>query len=463
MDRIRKTETVNPQNTTENLDTVKRKLAIEYRPIATLRPDPRNPRLHDRRQVRQIARSIEVFGFNVPVLINAELQIVGGHGRVLACKLLGITEVPTICLEHLTTAQVRAFMIADNRLTENSVWDERLLAEQLKALSVLDLDFSVEATGFEMGEVDLMIEGLAPASRGKDDPADAIPDSGAKLQVTQAGDLWVMDRHRVYCGDGRNESAYSALMEGRRADMVFTDPPYNDPIDGYVAGFGKIHHAEFAMASGEMSEAEFTAFLIKVFNLLARHSDDGALQFICMDWRHTPELLAAACQAYTEFKNLCIWVKDVAGQGSLYRSQHELVFVFKSGKAAHRNNIQLGQFGRYRTNVWQYRRVNSLGRATDEGNLSGLHPTIKPVELVADAILDCTARGDVVLDAFLGSGTTVIACERIGRTCYGIELDPRYVDTIVRRWQAFTGQSAVQESTGRTFNEMEEQNNGRAE
>jgi DNA modification methylase len=448
---------------TEHRNSSDHPLSIIYRNVTDLKLAPDNPRLHSPKQIRQIARSIEGFGFNVPVLIDAQMGVIAGHGRVLACKLLGINEVPTISLEHLTEPQIHAFRIADNKLTENSNWDERLLAEQIKALSEVELDFNLKSTGFEMGEIDVMVEGLAPASRGKDDPADAIPDTGAKPQVTRSGDLRVLDRHRVCCGDGRNESAYSALMEGRRADMVFTDPPYNDPIDGYVAGFGKIHHAEFAMASGEMSEAEFTAFLIKVFNLLARHSDDGALQFICMDWRHTPELLAAASQAYTEFKNLCIWVKDVAGQGSLYRGQHELVFVFKSGKAAHRNNIQLGQFGRYRTNVWQYRRVNSLGRATDEGNLSGLHPTIKPVELVADAILDCTARRDVVLDPFLGSGTTVIACERTGRTCYGIELDPRYVDTIVRRWQAFTGQSAVQESTGRTFNEMEEDNNGRSE
>jgi DNA modification methylase len=244
--------------------------------------------------------------------------------------------------------------------------------------------------------------------------------------------------------------------------MVFADPPYNDPIDGYVVGFGKIHHPEFLVASGEMSPSEFSAFLTTIFVLLARNTADGALHFICMDWRHLTELLSAARSVYTELKNLCVWMKDCAGQGSLYRSQHELVFVFKSGKKPHRNNIQLGQYGRYRTNVWQYRRVNSLSRKTDEGNLSNLHPTIKPVELVADAILDCTARGDIVLDAFLGSGTTVIAAERTGRTCYGVELDPRYVDTIVRRWQAFTGQIAVQESTSRTFNDIEEGLDGRA-
>jgi DNA modification methylase len=434
---------------------IDRPLSVVDLPIADLRLDPNNPRLHPRKQIRQIARSIETFGFNVPVLIDAQGQLIAGHGRVLAAQLLGVTHVPTIRLEHLTEAQTRAFMIADNRLTENSVWDEHLLAEQLKELSTLELDFSIDVTGFEMGEIDVMIEDLAPASPGKDDPADAIPDSRAKPQVTRAGDLWVLDRHRVYCGDARNDSAYSALMEGRRAEMVFTDPPYNDPIDGYVSGFGKLHHPEFAVASGEMSEPEFTDFLTNVLAQLARNSVDGAVQFICMDWRHSGELISAARSIHAEFKNLCVWVKDNAGQGSLYRSQHELVFVFKSGKKPHRNNIQLGQYGRYRTNVWQYRRVNSLSRSTDEGNLSTLHPTIKPVELVADAILDCSARGDVVLDAFLGSGTTVIAAERTGRACYGIELDPHYVDTIVRRWQAFTGQSAVRESTGRAFNELE--------
>jgi DNA modification methylase len=438
-------------------------LSIEYRPLASLSLDPQNPRVHSNRQIRQIARSVETFGFNVPVLIDGKGQLIAGHGRVLAAQRLGMTQVPTIMLENLTEAQIRAFMIADNRLTENSVWDDRLLAEQLKALAGLELDFSVDVTGFEMSEIDLMIEDLAPASRGKDDPADAIPDFGAKPQVTRAGDLWVLDRHRVCCGDARNGAAYSAVMGDRHADMGFADPPYNDPIDGYVSGFGKVHHPEFAVASGEMSESEFTDFLQNVLAQLARNSVDGALQFICMDWRHSGELISAARSVYAEFKNLCVWVKDGAGQGSLYRSQHELVFVFKNGKRPHRNNIQLGQYGRYRTNVWQYRRVNSLSRGTDEGNLSVLHPTIKPVELVADAILDCTARGDVVLDPFLGSGTTVIAAERTGRACCGIELDPRYVDTIVRRWQVFTGQSAVQESTGRTFNEVEEENHGRAE
>jgi len=440
-----------------------RTLLIEYLLAASLLLDPKNPRLHSDKQIRQIANSIKAFGFNVPLLVDARLQVIAGHGRLLACKLLGITQVPVIRLDHLSEQQKRAFIIADNRLTENSEWDDRLLGEQLKVLSEAELDFDLEVIGFEMSEIDLFIENFAPATEAGADSADVIPDSGASPHVTQGDGCWILDRHRVYCGDARNEFAYSAVMQGRRAEMVFTDPPYNVPIDGYVTGFGKIHHPEFAVASGEMSAAEFTKFLRNIFEHLARNSADGALLFICMDWRHTEEMLSAAHAVYSEFKNLCVWVKENAGQGSLYRSQHELVFIFKNGKKAHRNNIQLGQYGRYRTNVWNYRRVNSLSRTTEEGSLSLLHPTIKPVELVADAILDCTARGDIVLDAFLGSGTTLIAAERVGRACYGIELDPHYVDTIVRRWQAFTGQTAVQESTGRTFNEIEEENNGQSE
>jgi DNA modification methylase len=429
-------------------------LSIVDRPVGDLRLDPNNPRLHTQNQIRQIARSIEAFGFNVPVLIDARGQVIAGHGRVLAAQVLGMTHVPTIRLEHLTEAQIRAFMIADNRLTENSLWDDRLLAEQLKALSVLDLDFSIEVTGFEMGEIDLMIGGLSPAPEGETDPVDAMADPG--VQVTKPDDLWHLGRHRLLCGDALKQDSYSRLMQGRRAAAVFADPPYNDPIDGYVAGFGKIHHREFAMASGEMSEGEFTEFLAKTFRNLTRSSEGGSLHFVCLDWRHLPEMLAASRRAYSEFKNLCVWVKESGGQGSLYRSRHELVFIFKSGTAKHRNNIQLGQYGRYRTNVWEYPRVK-FPAGDGEEKLSGLHPTIKPAAMVADAILDSTSRNDIVLDPFLGSGTTLIAAERTGRICYGLELDPTYVDTAIRRWQAFTSQSAVHEKSGLSFDEHEKE------
>jgi DNA modification methylase len=439
---------------------VQRNLSVEYRSLALLKPDPENPRHHSKKQIRQIARSIATLGFNVPVLIDGQGQLIAGHGRFQAAQLLGMTEVPTIKLEHMTEAQRCAFMIADNRLTEKSVWDQRLLGEQLKELSLLDLDFSLEVTGFELDEINLTIEGHAPASREKDDPADTIFESGTKPQVTEAGDLWNLNRHRVYCGDARDDAAYSVLMQSKHAMAVFCSPPCNDRIRGYLPSFGKNPHLE--SASARMSDGEFTTFLAEVLALLARNSTDGALQYIGIDWRHMPELLAAAHRAYSAFKDLCIWVKDTASQGPLYRSQHELVFVFKSGKGAHRSNIQRGRRGRHRTNVWEYRCVNSSAPMTDENNRPDLHSTVKPVGLIADAILDCTARGDVVLDPFVGSGTTVIAAERTGRICFGLELDPRALDTTIRRWQAFTRQSAIQESTGRTFDEIEEENHGRA-
>src|SRR5438874_2329886 len=430
------------------------KLAVIYRSISELKPDPANPRQHSKKQIRQIANSIEIFGFNVPVLVDAALNVIAGHGRWLACRELGITEVPTLCLDHLTPAQARAFMIADNRLTEIATWDDRLLAQQFKDLSLLGLDFSIEVTGFDMGEIDLRIASLDEISDQADDPADALPEFTTRPPLSQIEDLWMLGRHRLLCGSALDGAAFAALMGLERASTAITDPPYNVRIDGHASGLGAVHHRPFPMASGEMDRAEFTAFLAKTFRNLAAFSVEGSLHYIFMDWRHAEELLAAGRDVYGELKNLCVWVKHNAGMGSLYRSQHELVFVFKHGRNAHRNNVELGQFGRNRSNIWSYPRANSFGRCGEEGNLSALHPTVKPVALIADAILDCSARGDIVLDAFLGSGTTVIAAERTGRRCYGMELDPGYVDTIVRRWQALTGGSARDALSGRSFDDL---------
>jgi DNA modification methylase len=239
--------------------------------------------------------------------------------------------------------------------------------------------------------------------------------------------------------------------------MVFSDPPYNVRIDGNVSGLGKKRHREFAMASSEMSEFEFTRFLVTAASLFARHSTEGSLHFICMDWRHIADLLSAAREVYRQVINVCVWVKDNAGMGSFYRSQHEFVCVFRHGRGAHRNNIQLGRYGRNRSNVWHYAGANSFSRVGDEGNLLALHPTVKPVALVADAIMDCTSRYDLVFDGFLGSGTTVIAAERTGRRCYGLEIDPLYVDAIVRRWQAFTRDDARHTAAGKSFRDLEQE------
>jgi DNA modification methylase len=393
-------------------------LEFVYRPIEQLKPDPANPRLHSRKQIRQIADSIKTFGFNVPVLIDRDDGVIAGHGRLLACRELGWSEVPALCLDHLTSAQARAFMIADNRLTEIASWDDRLLAEQLRDLSLSGLDFSLEVTGFEMGEIDLRIASLEDMPLQDEDPADVLPEVAVGPPVSKLGEVWVLGRHRLLCGNALDPQAFTALMGEQRATMVFTDPPYNVPIDGHASGLGAIHHRPFPMASGEMDKAEFTAFLGQALRNLAAFSAAGSLYYIFMDWRHLDELLTAGAQAYGELKNVCVWVKANAGMGSLYRSQHELVLVFKQPGGVHRNNVQLGQFGRNRSNVWQYPGANSFSRAGAEGNLLALHPTVKPVAMVADAILDCTERGDVVLDAFLGSGTTVIAAERTGRCCW---------------------------------------------
>lgn len=427
--------------------------AIERLPISALTFRKSNARTHSKAQLRQIAESIRVFGFTNPVLIDANNEIIAGHGRVQAAKLLGMDSVPVIRLEHLTPDQVRAYVIADNRLAEKAGWDKAILAIELQHLLTIDADFDVTITGFEVSEIDLLIEGQAKAEAEEDPPEPGPP-------VTQLGDLWTLGPHRLLCGDALSADAYERLLDDERAHAVFTDPPYNVRIDGHAGGLGKVHHREFAMATGEMTEEAFTRFLRKAFARLASHSQPGALHFICMDWRHAFELLSAGREVYSEFKNLCVWAKDNAGMGSLYRSQHELVFVFKHGTAPHRNNVQLGQFGRHRSNVWNYPSMNMFARKTDEGRLAGLHPTVKPVDLVADALLDCTARGEIVLDPFLGSGSTLIAAQRVGRLCRGMELDPLYVDVAIRRWQRHTGETAVHAVTGKRFNDVEAQPEG---
>jgi ParB-like chromosome segregation protein Spo0J len=437
-------------------DLAQDRLTIQHRPVDTLRLDPRNPREHSKKQIAQVAESIRAFGFNVPVLIDDDNKIIAGHGRVLACQLLGITEIPTICLGHLSPEQIRAFIIADNKLTENATWNESLLGEQLKSLSEIELNFSLEATGFEMGEIDVLIEGLSqPGDSAQDDPADVLPDQ-SEILVTAPGDWWQLGKHRVLCGDALEPGSYDRLMTQQRAAVVFTDPLCNVPTHGHALGRGEKQRRDFPTACGDMSRAEYTDFLGTVCKRLVSASCDGAIHFLCIDWRHVGVLLAAGMETYDELKNICVWVKDNARIGSLYRSQHQLILVFKQGKQSRRNSAQLGQFGRRRSDVWQYPGANSISRATAEGNLD-LHPPGKPVALIADAILDCSSRGDIVLDPFLGSGTTVIATERTGRICYGIEIAPACVDTAVRRWQRFTGMPAVHGESGRSFDELEKE------
>lgn len=423
-------------------------LKIAYKDPAHLKPRASNPRTHTAKQIKQIAASIEQFGFIIPVLLDANDGIIAGHGRLDAAKLLGMNDIPTVRVDHLTPAQVRAYVIADNRIAENAGWDRNLLALELQELSV-ELNFDVTVTGFETAEIDILIGEL---DQTEFDEADIVPEiDRSRPAISHPGDLWRIGDHVLFCGDALNTASYRALLGSKKAQMVFMDPPYNVPIAGHVSGKGKVTHREFAMASGEMTGVEFTKFLKTTFERLVAFSIDGSIHFICMDWRHMREVLDGAAP-YSELKNLCVWAKTNAGMGSLYRSQHELVFVFKNGTASHINNVGLGRFGRNRTNIWNYAGVNTFGKGRDAE--LAMHPTVKPLALVADAILDCSKRGGIILDAFAGSGTTLLAAEKTGRRGYGIELDPYYVDTIVRRFSDVYDLKAVNVPSGLSFEEI---------
>jgi DNA modification methylase len=430
-----------------------RPLEIENLPIASLKVDPQNPREHSAKQVRQIATSFETFGFNMPIAVDGGGMIISGHGRVRAAELLGYETVPVVRLEHLTPAQRRAFAIADNKIALNATWDKKRLAENLQQLSI-EAEFSIETTGFEIAEADTLIEGLTLVEPETEALADDIPPLPASAPISRSGDIWVLGNHRMICANALEQAVYPVLMSGKRAAMVFTDPPYNVPIPGHVSGKGVVKHPNFAMACGEQTPKEFTAFLTTVAFLMRRHTASGAILYQCMDWRHIGNLMEAAQAAEFEHLNTCVWVKSNAGMGSLYRTQHEFIGVHKNGKAPHRNNVQLGRYGRNRSNVWQYAGANSFDGRTDEGNVLEMHPTVKPIAMVVDAILDCSARGDIVLDPFSGVGTTLLAAERTGRRCYGIEIEPAYVDHAIRRWQRHCGDDARHGVSGKTFNEL---------
>lgn len=411
-----------------------------------LRQRTSNPRTHDARQVRQIATSIEKFGFVNPVLVDSKNCLIAGHGRLAAAKLLGMDDIPTLRVDHLTPAQIRAYVIADNKLAENAGWDRKLLALELQELAV-ELDFDITVTGFETAEIDLLINEL---NEKAEDASDLIPEiDRSRPAISRLGDLWRIGDHALLCGDALEAGSYQALLAPKKAQLVFTDPPYNVRIGGHVSGLGKVQHREFSMASGEMNQSEFTRFLGKAFGRLKEFSADGSIHYICMDWRHMREVLDAADGIYTELKNLCVWSKTNAGMGSLYRSQHELVFVYKNGTKPHVNNVELGRFGRNRTNVWAYAGANTFSK--DREAELAMHPTVKPVAMVVDAILDCSKRGAIVLDAFAGSGSTLVAAEKTGRKGHGIELDPYYVDTIIRRFEQTFSLKATLAQTGQDF------------
>lgn len=415
--------------------------------IETLRAAPSNARTHSKKQLRQLADSIREFGFTNPVLVDAKGEVIAGHGRLAAARMLGLAEVPTLCLDWLSDEQKRAYVIADNRLAEKAGWDRQILAIELGAL--MDLKFDATLTGFEMKEIELIID--AGATPLADDPA-PLPDPGKA--VCQPGDLWQLGPHRLLCGDALAVASYAALMGRDRARLVVTDPPYNVKIGGHVSGLGRHKHREFVQGSGELTTNEFTRFLSDALGAMAKASRDGSLHYVFMDWRHLPELLGTGQSVYDDWLNLCVWAKNNAGMGSLYRSQHELVAVYKKGRRPHCNNVELGANGRHRSNVWSHAGVNTFRQGREEE--LGWHPTVKPLELICDIIRDASDPGDIVLDGFGGSGTTLVAAAHCGRVARLLELDPLYCDVILRRYRDTFAEMPVLVATGEDFASREQ-------
>lgn len=427
--------------------------AIERIPLDRLIEPDKALRLFPKHIVRLAARMVEQFGFLVPLLVDQNNKVIGGILYLLAAIRLGLTEVPVVRVTHLSDEQIRTYRIAEQRLAELSPWDQKALAEEFKFLSTLELDFDLEITGFSTTEIDLHIASLDDQKTPNEDSVLVVLQHSA---VTTPGDVWKLDCHRIVCGSSLDVSVWATLMGNNLASLVFTDPPYNVKIKGHVSGKGQVVHREFAMASGEMTTEGYREFLHAFLKNTHDHSNDGALQYICIDWRHIDDVLAIGRPIYGNLINVCCWVKPNAGMGSFYRSRHELIPVFRKGKKSHRNNIELGRHGRNRSNVWEYAGATTFsGRTSDEGNTLAMHPTAKPVTMIVDAVMDSTARNEIVVDPFLGSGATLIAAERIGRRLYGIELDPLYVDVAIRRWQKQTGQDAIHIATGKTFTEIE--------
>jgi DNA modification methylase len=426
------------------------KLSTEYVPIASVQAYARRLRKPAKAQHQALQDSIRAFGLVLPFLVDRNNVLIGGHALFAAAKALGCETVPIVRAAHLNEPEVKTLRIALNRLGELSTWDDQALALEFKDLVdfdlTLDLSFDLAITGFSSPEIDQIMSAGAQA----DEPEDEIPElDEVSPPVSRLGDLWRLGPHRLICGDARDPAIYARLMAGEQAAMGIHDAPYNVSIENHVSKSGR--HREFVMGVGELSPSEFAAFLATFLAQARAVSVPGATQFAFMDWRHIPEMLQAGSQAELELKNLCVWNKGSGAMGSFYRSQHELVFVFRDGRAPGINNVQFGKYGRNRANVWDYPGAAGLQRELE------LHPTPKPVSLVADAIRDCSHRGAIVLDCFAGSGTTLIAAAKTGRRGYAVELDPGYVDVAIRRFEAWSGEPARHAETGLIFVELAEQ------
>lgn len=419
---------------------------IEQRSIDDVLPYAGNPNKHSEQQIVRLMASIREFGFALPFLLDANGVLICGHARLQAALRLGVKEVPVLVARFWSESQVKAYRIADNELARQSSWDENLL--RIEILSIIEMDETpIELIGIDTGKIDVLLDGAAPDDG--EDAADFIPHAPV-TPVARPGDTWLLGRHRLHCGSSLDASAWEQLMNGEVADLSLNDPPWNVRVNGHVSGTGR--HEEFAMASGEMTELEFIKFNVGWLTHAKAHLADGGLAMAFMDHQHLFELMTAGREAKLDHFHMCVWAKTNAGLGSLWRSQVEYVLILKNGTAPHINNVQLSLHGRYRTTLWTCAGANSFGASRDAD--LAVHPTVKPIELLAEAIRDVTKHGDIVTDAFSGSGSTILACERTKRIGYAIEIEPKYVDVGIARWEQMTGRKAVLEATGQTFGEV---------
>jgi DNA modification methylase len=402
-------------------------LKIRYLATSSLSQNPANARTHPKAQIAKLKKAITQFGFVSPIIIDEQLMILAGHGRHHAALELGLAEVPTIMLQDMSEADVRAFVLADNIIADKAGYDKAILRSELQYLA--DVGYEVEITGLDTIEIDSL---LAIDTEETSDSDDIVELPSKEPPITRLGDFWHTGPHRLLVGDARDPVAIERLMGGELAELVFTDPPYGCVIANNVSGSGKVTHDNFVMGAGQESLPELaTTILRPAFRNVARHCRAGAIAFVCSDWRAAPHMLDAAAGVFEEVKNWIIWVKTNAGLGTFYRSQFEIILAFKVSAGKTINNFGLGEGGRHRSNVWTYAGANTFraGRMRDLID----HPTCKPKKLVADAILDCSRRGSIVLDVFAGSGTSIVAAAATGRRGFGIEIDPKYADVILRR------------------------------
>ncbi len=424
--------------------------------VSDLKTAARLVRSHPVAKRRALKASVSEFGILDPITVNSNGVIVDGHLRAQIARELGLKSVPVVPIAHLTDAELKAYALAANKMPTVANYDSDALRLELEEIRAEAPELDLTLTGFSIGEID-RIDGNYKAGIYDDLEDDQVIDSSV-APIAKVGQLYALGDHRLICGNSLDAGVIDQLMDGNRAVAAFTDPPYNVKINGHVSGSGA--HTEFAMASGEMSREGFEHFLTTALGNLASQLEDGAIAFVCMDHAHLGELLHAGEAAFEERLNLCVWDKGQGGMGALYRSQHELVAVFKKGTAPHINNVALGKHGRNRTNVWSFPGMAGFGKSRRKA--LELHPTVKPVALVAEALLDVTRPGDIIVDLFGGSGSTLIAAERIGRAARLVELDPLYVDRIIARWERMTGEAAVllSDSTAAPFMTAEREGNG---